>query len=94
MESLDNTDLHLDRRMQKITNIEPRLPFAPSFDMADRSMKWVPMTSSETESLWKCSIRNVMQGTPRYLSYTVGHNRLPCSLRFMIRLWLNINVFN
>ena len=60
MESLDNTDLHLDRGMQKITNIEPRLPFAPSFDMADRSMKWVPMTSSETESLWKCSICNVM----------------------------------
>ena len=27
------------------------LPFAPSFDILDKSMKWVPITSSVTESL-------------------------------------------
>jgi hypothetical protein len=39
-----------------LVNIEPCLPFAPSFDIAERSMKWLPITSSETESLWKYAV--------------------------------------
>ena len=45
------------------------LPFAPSFDIVDRSMKCVPITSSDTESL--------KTNKSRPIKYTNTQNTFP-----------------